>query len=621
MTFRVLLITPPMVQFNTPYAATPALTAFLRREGIDARQADLSLALALRLFSRPGLEAVLREIERAGRHPTPSVECFLQNSARYTDTVGDAIRYLQTGDPKLGDRITDGALPAGPRFGILRDLAALGIDPAIEEPELYARFLASLYLDDLTDVVREGVDARFGLSRYAERLTAAAPSFTPLRRALRAAPGLVDRMLDDLTAVLLRRVRPHLVGITIPFPGNVYAAFRIAQCVKATRPRCRTVAGGGFVNTELRSLADPRVFDYFDFVTYDDGEVPFRQLVKHLAGEAPQESLIRTRLRAGRKVVFVDATGPTLRHRDRPAPCLDGLPLPKYCGVTETLNPMSRLWTERRWMKLALAHGCYWHRCTFCDTNLDYIARYDPADADTIVDWIAAVMKETGENGFHFVDEAAPPALLRRVATRLLARRLRISWWTNIRFENSFTPELTDLLAKSGCIAVTGGLECAEGRLLAAMNKGVSLAEAARVTQAFAQAGILVHAYLMYGFPRQTVRETVDALEYVRQLFRAGCLQSAYWHRFALTVHSAIYRSPRQFGVRRRTGQAPRFAENEASFTDGRRTDHDRLGKAVHKAVYNFMYGAGLDEDVRTWFDRTVPRPRLGPTAVADWIR
>jgi hypothetical protein len=281
---------------------------------------------------------------------------------------------------------------------------------------------------------------------------------------------------------------------------------------------------------------------------------------------------------------------------------------------------MSRLWTERRWMKLALAHGCYWRRCAFCDTHLDYIARYDPADAATIVDWIAAVRHETGETGFHFVDEAAPPALLERVARELLRRRLRISWWTNIRFEKAFTPERAALLARAGCVAVTGGLECAEAHLLAAMNKGVTPGQAARVAQAFAGAGVLVHAYLMYGFPRQTLQETVDSLEYVRQLFAAGCIHSAHWHRFALTVHSTIFREPRRFGVGVVDRPTPRFAENEAAFTEGSRTAHAALGPALHKAVYNYMHGVGLDEDVRSWFDRRMPRPRLPATAVRDWV-
>jgi radical SAM superfamily enzyme YgiQ (UPF0313 family) len=129
------------------------------------------------------------------------------------------------------------------------------------------------------------------------------------------------------------------------------------------------------------------------------------------------------------------------------------------------LNPMHRLWSDGRWNKLTVAHGCYWKKCSFCDVTLDYIGRYDAAAADVLVDRIEAMIAETGQTGFHLVDEAAPPAGLRALAERLLARR-DITWWGNIRFEKTFTPELCQLLARSGCVAVSGGLEVASDRLL-----------------------------------------------------------------------------------------------------------------------------------------------------------
>jgi hypothetical protein len=49
----------------------------------------------------------------------------------------------------------------------------------------------------------------------------------------------------------------------------------------------------------------------------------------------------------------------------------------------------------------------------------------------------------------------------------------------------------------------------------------------------------MVHAYLMYGYPTQTIQETVDSLEMVRQLFKQS-LQSGFWHQFAMTAHSPL---------------------------------------------------------------------------------
>jgi radical SAM superfamily enzyme YgiQ (UPF0313 family) len=281
---------------------------------------------------------------------------------------------------------------------------------------------------------------------------------------------------------------------------------------------------------------------------------------------------------------------------------------------------MHRLWSAGRWNKLTVAKGCYWKKCTFCDVTLDYIANYDPAAADLLVDRIEALIAETGQTSFHFVDEAAPPAGLRALAERLLARKVVIAWWGNIRFEKTFTPALCGLLARSGCVAVSGGLEVASDRLLAKMKKGVTVEQVARVTRAFTDAGVMVHAYLMYGFPTETEQETIDALERVRQLFAEGCLQSAFWHRFAATAHSPIGRHPDLFGIRIRPEPETTFARNDLAFDDPTGTDHDFLGDGLRRALYNYMHGIGLEDDVRKWFPRRRPAvPRA--TVAADFIK
>jgi len=276
--------------------------------------------------------------------------------------------------------------------------------------------------------------------------------------------------------------------------------------------------------------------------------------------------------------------------------------------VMEMLNPMHRFWSDGRWNKITLAHGCYWKKCSFCDVSLDYIGRYDEPSTDLIMRRIKALIAETGETGFHLVDEAAPPSAMRSLAKRLIAEKLSITWWGNIRFEKTFTPELCRQLAESGCVAVSGGLEVASDRLLELMKKGVTVEQVARVTRAFTDAGIMVHAYLMYGFPTETEQDTIDALERVRQLFAAGCIQSAYWHRFSATAHSPIGLNPDAYGIELLPPPDIQFAHNDVNFRDPTGTDHDRLGSGLRKALYNYMHGIGLEADVRDWFEAPVRR-------------
>jgi radical SAM superfamily enzyme YgiQ (UPF0313 family) len=629
---RILLLTPPLVQLNTPYPATAYLTGFLRQHAaelrLDVRQADPAIELFLRLFSRAGLERVLAELGARDGKATPAVAHLRAHAREYAATIDPVVRFLQGRDPGLALRIVGRTfLPEGPRFSALEQ----GPGAEDDDPLAWAfgalgttdraKHLASLYIDDVADAIREGIAPHFELSRYAERLAASAASFDALHEALHATPSLVDTMLDEIATDLVREWQPDLVGLTVPFPGNVYGAFRIARAIRAASPSTRIALGGGYVNTELRELSDPRVFDFVDYVTLDDGERPMLALVEHLRDRA--RPLVRTFVREDGKVVFrTDPSQHDIPLRDCGTPTWDGLPLDRYLSLFEMLNPMHRLWSDGRWNKLTVAHGCYWKKCSFCDVTLDYISRYDPVAADVLVDRIETIVAETEQSGFHFVDEAAPPAGLRALAERLLARDVTITWWGNIRFEKSFTPRLTELLARSGCVAVSGGLEVASDRLLERMQKGVTVAQVARVTRAFTDAGIMVHAYLMYGFPTETTQETIDALERVRQLFAEGCLQSAFWHRFAATVHSPIGKSPDLFGIRLRPSAPGGFARNEVGFHDPTPTDHDALGVGLRKAIYNYMHGLGLDEDVRAWFQpqgrgRThVPKTTVPPDLI-----
>jgi len=435
-------------------------------------------------------------------------------------------------------------------------------------------------------------------------LASSQASFDPLANALSAPETLLDLQLKELTLLAIEKHTPSLVLLSVPFPGAMYAALRIAQTVKSQFPEIKIALGGGYVNTELRELSDPRIFDFVDFIGLDSGERPLLAIIDHLEGKRSAERLVRTYVRNQQNHVrLMNWPEPDVPFEEVGTATWDGLPLGSYLSLLDMLNPMHRLWSDGRWNKLTVAHGCYWKKCSFCDVSLDYISRYETASASLLVDRIEAIVAETGQTGFHFVDEAAPPKMLKALAQELLQRNVHITWWGNIRFEKTFTPELAELLAKSGCIAVSGGLEVASDRLLALMKKGVSVEQVAQVTKGFADAGILVHAYLMYGFPTQSLQETVDALEYVRQLFVNGCIHSGFFHRFTCTVHSPVGKDPKAYGVTLAELPELGFAKNDIAFYDPSGVDHELLGLGLKKAIYNFMHGFGFEEDVRVWFE------------------
>ena len=663
---RILLLTPPLTQLNTPYPATAYIKGFLGGRGYAVTQADMGLQLVLRLLSVEGLKQVFAGIEAGDFKLSDNAQRMLRLQNRYLATIAPVIRFLQNKDLTLAPRICHGRfLPEASRFDNVADLeTAFGTMGLTDQ----ARHLATLYLEDLADLIKETVGPQFGFSRYAEKLALSATSFEPLHQALQAAPNLLDQLLLEELEPLLERVKPDVVGFTVPFPGNLYGALRLAKRIKEISPATATIMGGGYPNTELRTIQEPRFFDYIDYLTLDDGEGPWLRLLEYLGSQSKaqerhaehsrsispaavynadsngaeellrraqhdvrsrteaddevhcalqsvlysppdRDSLQRTFLRnAQGQIEYINYPHPDVPHHEVGTPDYSDLPLTEYLSVLEVLNPMHRLWSDGRWNKLTVAHGCYWKRCSFCDVTLDYISRYETAPSTLLVDRIEQIIQQTGQTGFHFVDEAAPPLALRDLAVELLKRRVPITWWGNIRFEKTFSPDLCRLLAASGCIAVSGGLEVASDRLLALMEKGVTIAQVARVADGFTQAGIMVHAYLMYGFPTETAQETVDSLEVVRQLFAAGVVQSGYWHRFSMTAHSPVGKNPAKYQVAAIGPEPAGFAWNDLWHDDPLGTDHEAFGPGLAKSLYNYLHRVALDEPLSFWFDFKTPR-------------
>ncbi len=598
---KVLLITPPFTQLNTPYPATAYLKGYLNTIDVKSFQCDLGIELIDHLFSKRGVYDLFVSTDFCNDWSSNAKRIFKLKDD-YTDVVDLVMSYLRF--PKIEQAYTiceTEFLPKASRFDQLADLDwSFGNMGVMDK----AKYLCTLFLEDLADFISEVIDPHFGFSKYAERLARSASSFDNLDKALSMPLSFIDNALISILENRINEINPGIVAITIPFPGNVYGALRIGQWIKENKPEVKITIGGGYVNTELRALKDTRIFRYLDFITLDDGELPLKSLINYLDESNNKNHLKRTFIALNGEVKYVDdAEEKEVNQEEVGVPDYSDLELDKYLSVLEIANPMFRHWSDGKWLKLTLAHGCYWAKCTFCDGSLDYIGRYEPSKVKAIVDKMEAMMAQMGLNGFHFVDEAAPPALLREVALEIIKRKLKLIWWTNIRFEKNFTYDLCRLLKKSGCIAVSGGLEVASDRILKLINKGVDLAQVTQVASNFKEAGIMIHAYLMYGFPTQTEQETIDSLEVVRQLFEMELLTSAFWHQFAMTAHSDVGLNPEKYNVQITGGLNGTFANNDLQHSDPSGAHHELYGAGLKKALYNYMHGICFEFRLEEWFD------------------
>jgi len=593
---KILLVTPPLTQLNTAYPAAAHLLGFLRLQGLPAEQMDLSIELIAALFTRQKLEEIF-QIATALPKLSKANKILLGQSDFHLRTIEPIMRYLSGNDSSLAIRFSDREFwPVSKRLPSEDDLEwGFGTIGNYDR----ATHLCTLFLKDLCEFIQQTIDPHFELIRYAESLCLRLPEFAPLQEELEKPYSLIDKLMLDIFEKKINESKPEMVGFSIPFPGNLYSALRCGQWLRKTHPEIKICMGGGYINTELRSLTDPKIFDYTDYITYDDGELPLLRLLT--GGE-----MIRTLYRSedGEIVRVNFESTENIPFGEIGTPDYDGLIQQNYFNLIELTNPMHALWSNGRWNKMMLAHGCYWGKCAFCDGSLDYIKRYKSAPIELIVDRMEELMAQTGQSGFHFVDEAASPAILRKLAEEIMKRKLTVSYWTNARFEKSYTPELCYLMAQSGCIAISGGLEVASPRLLKLINKGITIETARESMKNFSAAGIMTHTYLMYGFPTETAQETIDSLEVVRGLFEEGFVQSAFWHRYAMTIHSPSGINPESVGAKYVPMEAGSFANNEIPFSTGIEIDLDFYGKGLNLALYNYMQGTGFDVKVRDWFGK-----------------
>jgi radical SAM superfamily enzyme YgiQ (UPF0313 family) len=612
----VFAITPPFTQLNTPYPATAYIKGFLNTKNIDCFQADLGIEVILDLFSKKGIKELFKNINNEKLSANAQRIIALQSD--YIHTIDAVILFLQGKNPTLSLQICqEGFLPEASRFDQLEEDLSWAFGSMGTQDK--AKHLATLYLEDLSDLIMECIDPHFGFSRYAERLGRSANSFDELYEALQQEFTYVDKLLIKILAEKIKKVNPKLLVISVPFPGNLYAAFRTGQYLKKHNPTIKIAMGGGFANTELRSLSDVRVFEFFDYISLDDGEAPLECIINDVRHPEKNTELKRTFVLEHDKVIYKNSAKiADYKQVAVGTPDYSDLLLDKYISVIEIVNPMHKMWSDGRWNKLTMAHGCYWGKCTFCDISLDYIKLYEPIAANILCDRIEELIAQTGQNGFHFVDEAAPPALMRTLALEILRRNLTVTWWTNIRFEKSFDLDLCKLLKASGCVAVSGGLEVASDRLLELIQKGVTVAQVAQVTRNFTEAGTMVHAYLMYGFPTQTAQETIDSLEMVRQMFDLGIIQSGFWHQFAMTAHSPVGMYPELFNVKITDETVGTFANNDIVHTDPSGADHDAYSYGLKKSLFNYMNGLNFDLPLQEWFDFKVPKTKISANYIEN---
>lgn len=636
----ILLIQPPFVQLNAPYPSLYYLRSFLEQRGYTVQVDDHSIALFHRIFSRPGLERIFADgaarLDRGQKLPPHTASIarrYLSQQELWLAHIDRLIAFLQGKDREYANflALCNNTLPLGPRAEALLSANDYTILPD------QAKILASTMLADLADFITVLLDPTFSLVKYADSLAASIRNFSQAASALDGyiLQTFYDPLLKDTWNIYPEP--PELIGLTIPFPGCLAGALYAAGSAKERYGRqLPIIAGGGYVTTELRHIRTRSFFNYIDFLAYDRGYGALQSVLDFLRyGSARfgdttptlHHCIYRTEsgdLAGSAETGLTPYDSLDQEATERVYPDYRGIDFDRYILPVDDTNPMHRLWTEGRWLKAYAAHGCYWHACAFCDVTLDYIRGFQPVPIKPLFQHLVTQAQETGIRGIHLVDEAAPVNSLIELALLNREAGLPLTFWGNIRFEGAFTPDVAALLAAGGLLGVSGGIEVASEAGFKRLGKGIGLTEVVFSCASFKEAGILTHAYLIYGYWDQKEQEIIDAAETLRQLFAAGLIDSAFWHKFVLTRHSRIYREltkgrHKDLHVIDEPSNNPEdhFADNDLRFKGEER--YDRYTQGLDLLLSEWMRGS-TERPVQKAFPFAMPPPSIPEDRVQELL-
>jgi radical SAM superfamily enzyme YgiQ (UPF0313 family) len=604
---EVVLIQPPFVQLNSPYPAPYYLKSFLEGRGFHVTILDHSIALFERIFSRAGLEriftdaALLHAAGKTGKNQEykDEIERFLSERDLWRVSIDRLIAFLRHKDREWGHflALANGCLPGGMRSDafIAQHSGELQADEA--------GLLATKLLSDLADFITFTLDENFSLIRYRATGEESFRNFSAVQKTLDG--YIMKNFYRPLLEEEWKRLEnsgslngEFLLGVTIPFPGCLSAALVCAESAKKHFGKAvRTIAGGGYVNTELRFLNSKEFNNYFDHISFDKGYASLVSILENIEmDEATEASIVKTTF-----------------------PDYSGVDFSRYLYPIDDANPMHRLWSDGHWLKAYLAHGCYWHSCAFCDVTLDYIKNFIPVDVPALFSHLKNQAEKTGVRGIHFCDEAAPVSSLLEFALLNREAGLPLNFWGNIRFEKSYDSDTAAILAAGGLLGVSAGLEVVTEKGFKRLGKGIDLESAVKALAAFKEAGILTHAYLIYGYWDEDEQELIDSAETLRQLFEQGLLDSAFWHKFILTRHSRIY-AEKERGLHPLlkvkgdcTQNRDLFALNDLSFGGEEKFDKYSAGL---EALLNVWMSGETEAPVHSAFSFKVKAPSVSPDLV-----
>ncbi|MCG7527411.1 radical SAM protein [Streptomyces sp. OfavH-34-F] len=449
-----------------------------------------------------------------------------------------------------------------------------------------------------------------------------------------AVPAAVARPFEGYFAdvfVPKLRERPWaVVGLSVNYTSQLPVALRMARLIRTVLPDTVIVFGGTEVGDVVKYAPEPAaawpVFQDADLIVPGEGETALIGILDAVGNGATRGD------------AAFEAVGGVMT-RERPDPEI------AYGSVATLASPAYDVWEwDRYWapepvLLYSPTRGCYWNKCTFCDYGLNTDRPTSPS-RERPVDAVLEDLREASRYArtVYFAVDAMSPRYLRTLAAALAESSLDLRWSAELRLERTLPKRSAgEVLAASGCVAVSFGYESGTQRVLDLIDKGVKIEAVPDVLAELARNGIAAQMMGFTGFPTETGEEARATYEFLHRHEKLWTTSGI--GVFALTPGSIVAKDPDRFGIDvlptsasddirrylpwrdRRTGEEHWPAADDPRipreyFAGTRKTDFDRpfLGgiDSAHTLLYFARFGRDLlPETPEGAAPREEPRVRL----------
>ena len=284
-------------------------------------------------------------------------------------------------------------------------------------------------------------------------------------------------VMDDLSRIISEQDLNSydIAGISITFESQLFLSLLMCKILRKIRPDINIIIGGGFVNSfiDCEEAIGP-VGDYCDHVFAGEGEA----LVEFLRKDKLPKS--------SKYITSQDCCSSQIQVQ------------PPYFSP----NDLPKQLSPKRIIPLRFSYDCYWGKCKFCSDKETHTCLNKEYDIKRMIDFCIDAASKSQIDGVYFLDSAIKPRDVKRFASEIIHAGVKISWGTNLRFEQVFDDDdFIAVMKESGCIFVKFGLESGSQRVLNMMNKGINAGTAASIISKFRKHGILVHVYVIAAYP------------------------------------------------------------------------------------------------------------------------